>query len=67
MAKRDSLIKAFKEEVKRTNPMTFPICVDSFTNLWQYEFGSLDNLPPEVEKLIAYRALELGLMDEDGF
>jgi hypothetical protein len=67
VAKRDSLIKAFKEEVKRTNPTTFQICVDSFTNLWQYEFGSFDDLPPEVEKLIAYRVLELGLMDEDGF
>ncbi|WP_017434873.1 hypothetical protein [Saccharococcus caldoxylosilyticus] len=67
MAKRDSLIKAFKEEVKRTNPMTFPIRVDSFTNLWQYEFGSLEDLPPEVEKLIAHRAIELGLMDEDRF
>jgi hypothetical protein len=65
MVKRDSLIKAFKEEVKRSNPMTFPICVDSFTNLWQYEFGTLDDLPPEVEKLIAYRAMELGLMDDD--
>lgn len=64
MRKKESLIKAFKEEVKRTNPMTFPICVDSFTNLWQYEFGALDGLPPEVEKLIAYRAIELGLMDD---
>ena len=64
MRKKEGLIKAFKEEVKRTNPMTFPICVDSFTNLWQYEFGALDDLPPEVEKLIAYRAVELGLMDD---
>jgi hypothetical protein len=65
VVKRDSLIKAFKEEVKRTNSMTFPTCVDSFTNLWQYEFDSLEDLPPEVEKLIAYRAIELGLMDEE--
>jgi hypothetical protein len=63
--KKDSLIKALKEEVKRSNPMTFPICVDSFTNLWKYEFGSLDDLPPEVEKLISYRIIELGLMDDD--
>ncbi|GCD81450.1 hypothetical protein [Parageobacillus thermoglucosidasius] len=64
MRKKDSLIKAFKEEVKRADPMTFPLCVDSFTNLWQYEFGALDGLPPEVEKLIAYRITELDLMDE---
>jgi hypothetical protein len=63
MVKKDSLIKAFKEEVKRANQMTFPICVDSFTNLWQYEFGTLDDLPKEIEDLIAYRAIELGLME----
>ncbi|RAK21077.1 hypothetical protein B0I26_10329 [Anoxybacillus vitaminiphilus] len=63
MVKKDSLIKAFKEEVRRSNEMTFPICVDSFTNLWQYEFGTLDGLPKEVEDLIAYRAIELGLME----
>jgi hypothetical protein len=63
MVKKDSLIKAFKEEVRRSNQMTFPICVDSFTNLWQYEFGTLDGLPKEVKDLIAYRAIELGLME----
>jgi hypothetical protein len=63
MVKKDSLIKAFKEEVRRSNQMTFSICVDSFTNLWQYEFGTLDGLPKEVEDLIAYRAIELGLME----
>ncbi|MED4988490.1 hypothetical protein [Parageobacillus toebii] len=63
--KKNSLIKALKEEVKRSNPITFPIYVDSFTNLWQYEFGSLDDLPPEVERLISYRIMELGLMDDD--
>jgi hypothetical protein len=63
MVKKDSLIKAFKEEVRRSNQMTFPICVDSFTNLWQYEFGTLDDLPKEVEDLVAYRAIELGLME----
>ncbi|MBA2871854.1 hypothetical protein HNQ85_002129 [Anoxybacillus calidus] len=63
MVKKDSIIKAFKEEVRRSNQMTFPICVDSFTNLWQYEFGTLDDLPKEVEDLVAYRAIELGLME----
>ncbi|WP_027410476.1 hypothetical protein [Anoxybacteroides tepidamans] len=63
MGKKESLIRAFKQEVKRTNQFTFPICVDSFTNLWQYEFGTLDGLPKEIEQLIAYRAIELGLME----
>jgi hypothetical protein len=63
MVKKDSLIKAFKKEVRRANQMTFPIYVDSFTNLWQYEFGTLDDLPKEIEDLIAHRAIELGLME----
>jgi hypothetical protein len=60
---KDSLIRAFKEEIKHANQMTFPIAVDSFTNLWQYEFGSLDDLPSDIDPLIAHRAIELGLME----
>jgi hypothetical protein len=62
---RDSLINSFKEEVRKSNQMTFPICVDSFTNLWQYEFGSLDDLPREIDELIGHRAIELGLIEMD--
>lgn len=65
MANKDSLIKAFKEEVETANQMTFPICVDSFTNLWEYEFGSLEDLPRDIDNIIADRAIELGLMDPD--
>lgn len=60
---KDSLIDAFKKEVKNANQTTFPICVDSFTNLWQYEFGSLDHLPNDVDDIIAHRAVELGLIE----
>jgi len=63
VTKKDALIRAFKEEVRHSNQMTFPICVDSFANLWQYEFGSLDDLPRDIEDLIAHRAIELGLME----
>ncbi|MBB5326272.1 hypothetical protein HNQ34_003406 [Anoxybacillus tepidamans] len=63
MNKKESLIQSFKKEVRRTTELTFPICVDSFANLWQYEFGTLDGLPKEVEQLIAHRAIELGLME----
>lgn len=63
MNKKDSLIRSFQQEVKRTNQLTFPICVDSFANLWQYEFGTLDGLPKEIEQLIAHRAIELELME----
>ena len=63
MTKKDTLIRAFKEEVKRSNQMTFPIYVDSFANLWQYEFGSLDDLPRDIQDLIAHRAIELEMME----
>lgn len=63
MNKKDSLIRSFQQEMKRANQRTFPIYVESFTNLWQYEFGTLDGLPKEVEQLIAHRAMELELME----
>jgi hypothetical protein len=65
MSTKESLLSAFKDEIQSTNSMTFPICVDSFTNLWEYEFGSLEDLPRDVDHIIANRALELGLMDPD--
>lgn len=63
MNKKESLIRSFRQEIKRANQRTFPLYVDSFTNLWQYEFGALDGLPKEIEQLIANRALELELME----
>ncbi|MGM7682216.1 hypothetical protein ACSVDA_08630 [Cytobacillus sp. Hm23] len=60
---KESLIKAFKEEAKYANQLTFPSCVDSFANIWEHEFGSLDGLPSDVDDLIAHRAVELGLME----
>ena len=62
---KDSLINSFKEEVENANQMTFPIRVDSFTNLWEYKFGSLEDLPRDMDNIIADRAIELGLMDPD--
>jgi len=61
--KKESLIRSFQQEVKRANQQTFLMYVDSFTNLWQYEFGTLDGLPKDIEQLIANRALELELME----
>ncbi|GGJ76065.1 hypothetical protein GGR02_002940 [Anoxybacillus voinovskiensis] len=63
MNKKESLIRSFQQEVKRANQQTFPMYVDSFTNLWQYEFGTLDELPKDIEQLVANRALELELME----
>ena len=60
---QDNLLHEFAEELTGTNAVTFPIVVDSFTNYWNYEFGSLHNLPADIDRIIAYRASELGLME----
>ncbi|PGT91102.1 MULTISPECIES: hypothetical protein [Bacillaceae] len=60
---KESLIESFRQDVKNSNADSFPIFVDSFTNLWDYEFGSLDDLPQDVDDLVADRAIEYGLME----
>jgi hypothetical protein len=60
---KDSLLNSFRTDVKDSNADSFPLYVDSFTNLWDYEFGSLDNLPHDVDELVADRAIEYGLME----
>ncbi|MGN1385766.1 MAG: hypothetical protein ACI4XS_04100 [Bacillus sp. (in: firmicutes)] len=60
---QDRLLHEFQEELAESNNVTFPIVVDSFTNYWNYEFGSLQNLPADIDRIIAYRATELGLME----
>ncbi|ADU95348.1 hypothetical protein GYMC52_2983 [Geobacillus sp. Y412MC52] len=64
MDKRASLIQALQTEMKRAALGTYPACIDSFARLWDYEFGSFDQLPPEIERLVAHRAAELGWMDD---
>ncbi|MGZ0086823.1 hypothetical protein ACWNXI_14895 [Caldibacillus thermoamylovorans] len=64
MNKRLSLIQAFRSEMKRAARGTALLHINSFTNLWEYEIGSFAGLPPDIERLVADRAAELGLMDE---
>jgi len=45
--------------------MASPRCIDSFANLWEYEFGSFEPLPPDLKRLVAYRAAEIGWTDDD--
>lgn len=59
------ILHDFQKDLLDTNTLTFPICVDSFTNYWSTEFGSLDELPKEVDHLIAKRGLELGLLEDE--
>ncbi len=60
---KESLIESFRHDVKYSNADSFNMFVDSFTNLWDYEFGSLDDLPEDVDELVADRAIEYGLME----
>ncbi|MDQ0224481.1 hypothetical protein [Metabacillus niabensis] len=60
---KDSLLNSFRNEIKNSSEEEFPKYVDSFTNLWDYEFGSLEDLPYDVDNLIANRAIEYGLME----
>ena len=60
---KEELIIQFSEEIDDSNTVTFPIVVDSFTNYWNYEFGSLDDLPKEIDRIIAEKAIKLGLLE----
>jgi hypothetical protein len=59
------ILQDFQKDLQDSNALTFPICVDSFTNYWNTEFGSLDELPKEVDHLITKRGLELGLLEDE--
>ena len=61
----NQLLQDFHRELQNSNALTFPICVDSFTNYWSTEFGTLDGLPNEVDLLIAKRGSELGLLEDE--
>jgi hypothetical protein len=60
---KESLIDSFRNDVKNSSADSFPMYVNSFTNLWDYEFGSLEDLPHDVDNLVADRAIEYGLME----
>ncbi|MGG3887725.1 hypothetical protein [Metabacillus fastidiosus] len=60
---KNSLLHSFRQDVKDCCENKFPLYVDSFANLWEYEFGSLDDVPNDVNDLIANRAIEYGLME----
>lgn len=58
-------IKAFRDNLQDTTPLTFPICVDTFTNYWNHEFGSFNELPKEIDEMIAKRGFDLGLLEDN--
>ena len=59
------ILQDFHKDLQNATTLTFPICVDSFTNYWSSEFGSLKDLPKEVDHFIAKRGFELGLLENE--
>ncbi|ATH92885.1 hypothetical protein ACH95_20925 [Bacillus glycinifermentans] len=49
---RESLLKAFYQEIHGADEISFQKAARSFMNLWDYEYGCLDGLPEQADKLI---------------
>lgn len=63
--KYESLIQALQSELKQSTEDTYPIYINSFANLLDYEFGSLDELPIELDNFASNRIIELGIFDDE--
>ncbi|WP_224752395.1 hypothetical protein [Metabacillus arenae] len=60
---KESLIESFRMEMKDADQQTYTASVDSFTNLWDYQYGYLENLPADIEDHITNRAWEFGMLE----
>ncbi|MCY8089854.1 hypothetical protein MOB87_19660 [Bacillus sonorensis] len=49
---RESLLKAFYQEIQGADETSFQKAARSFMNLWDYEYGCLDDLPEQADRLI---------------
>ncbi|MRX72418.1 hypothetical protein GJU40_09670 [Bacillus lacus] len=59
----ESLLHSFREEMQTASSSSFPTFVDSFANLWDYEFGSLEGLPSDINEIVGHRAVEYDLYE----
>ncbi|MDQ0160942.1 hypothetical protein [Aeribacillus alveayuensis] len=48
----ESLITAFQKELHTANEQAFQSYIQSFLNIWSYEYNSFDEIPFEVSNLI---------------
>ncbi|MDI3411136.1 hypothetical protein QKW52_15980 [Bacillus sonorensis] len=46
---RESLLKAFYQEIQGADETSFQKAARSFMNLWDYEYGCLDDLPEQAD------------------
>lgn len=62
---KENLIHALETELKQSNEHTYPLYIDSFLNLWDYEFGMTDDLPGKVDDIVMNRMFELDMIDDE--
>jgi len=48
----ESLITAFQKELNYATEQNFQSYIQSFLNIWSYEYNSLEELPIEVKNII---------------
>lgn len=49
---KESLLQAFYQEIHGADETAFQKAACSFMNLWDYEYGCLDGLPDQADRLI---------------
>ncbi|MFN2747508.1 hypothetical protein ACINLE_05625 [Bacillus sp. z60-18] len=49
---KESLLEAFYQEIQGADEISFQKAARSFMNLWDYEYGGLDDLPEDADRLI---------------
>ncbi|ALC82100.1 MULTISPECIES: hypothetical protein [Bacillus] len=60
----EMLLASFEQEVKDTSEPSFHKAVNSFANLWDYEFGCLNELPKEIDQWIGQTMYEYELYQD---
>lgn len=60
----ESLITAFQKELHQANEQAFQSYIQSFLNIWSYEYNSLEEIPIEVRNLLHLSDYDI-LSDQD--
>ncbi|WP_243291129.1 hypothetical protein [Bacillus sp. FJAT-47783] len=60
----ENLIQTFQKELHKANEEAFKSYIQSFLNLWSYEYNSMANIPPQIEKHLYLSDYDI-VMDEE--
>lgn len=61
---KEMLLASFQQEVKDASESSFHKAVNSFANLWDYEFGCVNDLPKDIDQWIGQAMYEYKLYQE---